>query len=449
MHIGVIGMGYVGLVTGACFAEFGVFVTCIDKNEKKIKSLKEGHAPFYEPGLEELVQRNIKEGRLTFSTDIADAVRSSLVIFIAVGTPPRGDGSADLKYVEEVAREIAANMDGYKVIVTKSTVPVGTGERIRKIVSRNLKEQVDFDIASNPEFLREGSAIEDFMRPNRVVIGVNSQQAIAIMKDLYKPLYLIETPFVITNIETAELIKYASNSFLATKISFINEIANLCEKVGADVHMVAKGMGLDQRISSKFLHPGPGYGGSCLPKDTRALLKMAEEHDIKLSIVDAVIRANERQREFMVKKIRDAMGVLKGKTIAILGLSFKPNTDDIRDAPSLYIIRKLLKEEARIRAYDPVVRSGELIAKSEELIANDSTLRALSSKLITYCKDPYDAAKGADAIVIVTEWNQFRNLDLDRLKKLLKDPYFFDFRNIYEPQRLREKGFKYFCVGRV
>ncbi|MEW6162610.1 MAG: UDP-glucose/GDP-mannose dehydrogenase family protein [Nitrospirota bacterium] len=448
MHIGVIGMGYVGLVTGACFAEFGVFVTCIDKSEKKIKSLKEGHAPFYEPGLEELVQRNIKEGRLTFSTDIADAVRSSLVIFIAVGTPPRGDGSADLRYVEEVAREIASNLDGYKVIVTKSTVPIGTGDRIRKIVSKNLKEQVDFDIVSNPEFLREGSAIEDFMRPNRVVIGVNSQQAIAIMKDLYKPLYLIETPFVITNIETAELIKYASNSFLATKVSFINEIANLCEKVGADVHMVAKGMGLDQRISSKFLHPGPGYGGSCLPKDTRALLKMAEEHDIKLGIVDAVIRANERQREFMVKKIRDAMGMLKGKTIAILGLSFKPNTDDIRDAPSLYIIRKLLKEEARIRAYDPVVRSGELIAKSKELIANDSTLRALSSKLITYCKDPYDAAKGADAIVIVTEWNQFRNLELDRLRKLLEGPYFFDFRNVYEPQRLREKGFKYFCVGR-
>lgn len=432
MHIGVIGIGYVGLVTAACFAEFGVFVTCIDKDKKRIKSLKEGRVPFYEPGLEELVQRNIKEGRLTFGTDIADAVRSSLVIFIAVGTPPRGDGSADLKYVEEVAREIASNLDGYKVIVTKSTVPVGTGDRIRKIVSKNLNEQVDFDIVSNPEFLREGSAIEDFMRPNRVVIGTNSHQAVAIMKDIYKPLYLIETPFLITNIETAELIKYASNSFLATKISFINEISNLCEKVGADVHMVAKGIGLDQRIGPKFLHPGPGYGGSCLPKDTKALLKMAAEHGVELGIVDAAVRANERQWESMTKKIRDAMGSLKGKTIAILGLSFKPNTDDLRDAPSLNIIKKLLKEEVRIRAYDPVSMKGAMSILSE----------------ITCCKDPYEAVKDANALVIVTEWNQFRNLELDRLKRLLKEPYFFDLRNIYEPQKLKKKGFKYFCVGR-
>lgn len=432
MHIGVIGTGYVGLVTGACFAEFGVFVTCVDKDTKKIKSLKDGHVPFYEPGLEELVQRNIKEGRLAFSTDIADAVRSSLVIFIAVGTPPRGDGSADLRYIEEVAKEIASNLDGYKVIVTKSTVPVGTGDRIRKIVSKNLKEQVDFDIVSNPEFLREGSAIEDFMRPNRVIIGANSQQAVAIMSDLYKPLYLIETPFVITNIKTAELIKYASNSFLAAKISFINEIANLCEKVGADVHMVAKGIGLDQRIGPKFLHPGPGYGGSCLPKDTRALLKMAEEQGVELSIVDAAVKANERQWESMIKKIRDAIGALKNKTIAILGLSFKPNTDDIREAPSLNIIKKLLKEGAKIRAYDPVSM------KTANSILPD----------ITYCKDPYEAVNGANALVIVTEWNQFRNLELDRLKRLLKEPYFFDLRNIYEPQKLKAKGFKYFSVGR-
>ena len=432
MHIGVIGTGYVGLVTGACFAEFGVFVTCVDKDTKKIKSLKDGHVPFYEPGLEELVQRNIKEGRLAFSTDIADAVRSSLVIFIAVGTPPRGDGSADLRYIEEVAKEIASNLDGYKVIVTKSTVPVGTGDRIRKIVSKNLKEQVDFDIVSNPEFLREGSAIEDFMRPNRVIIGANSQQAVAIMSDLYKPLYLIETPFVITNIKTAELIKYASNSFLAAKISFINEIANLCEKVGADVHMVAKGIGLDQRIGPKFLHPGPGYGGSCLPKDTLALLKMAEEQGVELSIVDAAVKANERQWESMIKKIRDAIGALKNKTIAILGLSFKPNTDDIREAPSLNIIKKLLKEGAKIRAYDPVSM------KSANSILPD----------ITYCKDPYEAVNGANALVIVTEWNQFRNLELDRLKRLLKEPYFFDLRNIYEPQKLKAKGFKYFSVGR-
>jgi UDPglucose 6-dehydrogenase len=455
MHIGIIGTGYVGLVTGACFAEFGLFVTCVDKDEKKIKSLKKGLIPFYEPGLDELVKRNIKQGRLNFTTKIAKAVESSLVIFIAVGTPRRGDGSADMKYVEEVAKGIAKHLDGYKVIITKSTVPVGTGEKLREIISKNLKEQIDFDIVSNPEFLREGSAIEDFMRPNRVVLGTKSPQAVAIMKDLYKPLYLIETPFVITNIETAELVKYASNSFLATKISFINEMAVLCEKVGADVHMVAKGMGLDQRIGSKFFHPGPGYGGSCLPKDTRALLKMAEEHDVELCIVDSVVRVNERQKEYMVKKIKDAMGVLEGKTIAILGLSFKPNTDDIREAPSLYIINSLLKERANIRAYDPVVKGRELIAKGKELTSMDSTLPAPSSKLITYCKDPYETAKGADAIVIVTEWNEFRNLELDRLRKLLKSPskaegpYFFDLRNIYEPQRLKEKGFKYFCVGRV
>ncbi|MBM4128735.1 MAG: UDP-glucose/GDP-mannose dehydrogenase family protein [Nitrospira sp.] len=433
MHIGIIGMGYVGLVTAACFAEFGVFVTCVDKDKKRIKSLKDGLVPFYEPGLEQLVKRNLKEGRLHFTTEITDAVTSSLVIFISVGTPPRGDGSADLKYVEEVAKEIAAHLDGYKVIVTKSTVPVGTGEKIRKSISRYLKEQIDFDIASNPEFLREGSAIEDFMRPNRVVIGARSQQAIAILKDLYKPLYLIETPFVITSIETAELIKYASNSFLATKISFINEIANLCERVGADVHMVAKGMGLDQRIGSKFLHPGPGYGGSCLPKDTKALLKIAEEHDIELGIISAAAKANERQREYIVRKIKGAMGILKGKTVAVLGLSFKPNTDDLRDAPSLHIIKSLLKDGARIRAYDPVsMKAAERMVPS-----------------ITYCKDSYEAAKGAHAVVIVTEWNQFRNLDIDRIKKLLKEPFFFDIRNIYEPDKLRDKGFKYFCVGRV
>jgi UDPglucose 6-dehydrogenase len=433
MHIGIIGTGYVGLVTGACFAEFGLFVTCVDKDEKKIKLLKEGVIPFYEPGLDELVKRNIKQGRLKFTTRTGKAVESSLVIFIAVGTPRRGDGSADLKYVEEVAREIAGHLDGYKIIVTKSTVPVGTGEKLREIISKNLKEQTDFDIVSNPEFLREGSAIEDFMRPNRVVIGTKSPQAIAIMKDLYKPLYLIETPFIVTNIETAELIKYASNSFLATKISFINEMANLCENIGADVHMVAKGMGLDQRIGSKFLHPGPGYGGSCLPKDTKALLMMAEEHDVELCIVNSAVRANERQKEFMVKKIRNAMGVLEGKTIAILGLSFKPNTDDIRDAPSLYIIQGLLKEKANIRVYDPVS-----MKEVEKIISG-----------IKYCKDSYDAAKGADALVIVTEWNQFRNLELDKIKKLLNGPYFFDLRNVYEPQRLKEKGFKYFCVGRT
>jgi UDPglucose 6-dehydrogenase len=433
MHIGIIGTGYVGLVTGACFAEFGLFVTCVDKDEKKIKALKKGEIPFYEPGLDELVKRNVKQGRLIFTTKIAKAVEASLVIFIAVGTPRRGDGSADMKYVEEVASEIANHMDDYKVIVTKSTVPVGTGEKIREIISRNLKSRTDFDIVSNPEFLREGSAIEDFMRPNRVVLGAASPQAVAIMKDLYKPLYLLETPFVITNIETAELIKYASNSFLATKISFINEIATLCEKVGADVHMVAKGMGLDQRIGSKFLHPGPGYGGSCLPKDTTALLKIAEDNNVHLGIVDAAVRANERQRGYMVERIKQSMGDLKGKTLAVLGLSFKPNTDDIRDAPSVPIIKTLLKEGAKIRAYDPVS-----MEEAEKILPE-----------IKYCKDPYNTLKGADALIIMTEWNQFRNLELDKIKALLNSPFFFDLRNIYDPQKMREKGFQYYSVGRA
>jgi UDPglucose 6-dehydrogenase len=432
MHIGIIGTGYVGLVTGACFAEFGLFVTCVDRDEKKIRLLKKGEIPFYEPGVDELVKRNLKQGRLQFTTKIEKAVESSLVIFIAVGTPRRGDGSADLKYVEEVAIAIAKAMDGYKVIVTKSTVPVGTGQKISDIISKNLGGKIDFDIVSNPEFLREGSAIEDFMRPNRVVIGAKSDHAVAIMKDLYKPLYLIETPFVITNIETAELIKYASNSFLATKISFINEMANLCERVGADVHMVAKGMGLDQRIGAKFLHPGPGYGGSCLPKDTNALIKMAEDHGMKLNVVGAAVQVNEKQKKHMVQKIRDAVGVLKGKTVAILGLSFKPNTDDIRDAPSIAVIRYLIQDKAKIRAYDPV--------------SMKEAAKVLSG--IQYCEDPYDTVKGADAVVIMTEWNLFRNLELDRIKKLMKGNCFFDLRNVYDPHKVKGKGFGYFGVGR-
>ena len=433
MHIGIIGAGYVGLVTGACFAEFGIFVTCVDKDEQKIKSLKKGKIPFYEPGLDTLVQKNVAQGRLKFTTKIAKAVESSLVIFIAVGTPRRGDGSADLKYVEGVAQEIASHINGYRVIVTKSTVPVGTGEKIREIISQNLREQTDFDIVSNPEFLREGSAIEDFMRPNRIVIGARSAQAVAIMQDLYKPLYLIETPFVITNIETAELIKYAANSFLATKISFINEISNLCERIGADVHMVAKGMGLDQRIGPKFLHPGPGFGGSCLPKDTSALLKIAEAHDVQLGIIDAAVSANEKQRAYMVQKIRDEMGSLKNKTLAVLGLAFKPNTDDIRDAPALTIIQSLQKEGAKIRAYDPV--------------AMKEAARQIPK--MKCCKDAYDAMKGADAVVLITEWNQFRNLDLARILTLLREPFFFDLRNVYDPQKMKAKGFRYFSVGRV
>lgn len=445
MHIGIIGTGYVGLVTGACFAEFGVFVTCVDKDRQKIRSLKKGIIPFYEPGLEDLVCRNLKQGRLNFTTDIGKAVKDSLVIFIAVGTPPRGDGSADMKYIDEVAKKIALHINEYKVIVTKSTVPVGTGKRIEKIISENLgrkrqkgeelqtfKSSKPFDIVSNPEFLREGAAIEDFMRPNRVVIGARSPQAIAIMKDLYKPLYLIETPFVITDIETAELIKYTSNAFLATKISFINEISNLCERVGADVNIVAKAMGLDQRIGPKFLHAGPGFGGSCFPKDTRAILKIAEEQDVELGIIKAAVAANERQKELAFDKIKKGIGKIKGQIIAILGLSFKPNTDDMREAPSIYLINKLLKEGATIRAYDP---------------ASMENARKIFPE-ITFCKDSYDAVKGADAIVIVTEWNQFRNLDLAKIKRLMRQPLFFDLRNIYDPEKMRSFGFKYFSIGR-
>ncbi len=444
MHIAVIGTGYVGLVTGACFSEFGIFVTCVDKDEDKIEKLKNGIIPFYEPGLEDVVKRNFKQDRLKFTTDIGEAVEESLVIFIAVGTPPRGDGSADLSYVDEVARQIAQHIKSYKVIVTKSTVPVGTGERIKRIISEELiksgQSNIEdlFDIVSNPEFLREGAAIEDFMRPNRVVIGAVSQQAIAIMKDLYRPLYLIETPFVITNIETAELIKYASNSFLATKISFINEIANLCERVGADVNVVAKGMGLDGRIGPKFLHAGPGFGGSCFPKDTRALLKLASEYGVELGIVDAAIKANQRQLSISTEKIKNALlehrntKNLKGLTIAILGLSFKPNTDDIREAPAIYIIHELLSDMANIKAYDPAAM------ENARTVFPD----------IQYCSDAYDACNGADALVIVTEWNQFRNLELERVKSLLRQPYFFDLRNIYDPQKMKTMGFKYYSTGR-
>ena len=432
MNICILGTGYVGLITGVCFAEFGLNVTCVDSDEKKIKSIAKGIVPFYEPGLEELLRGNLKTDRLHFTTNTAKAVDSSLVVFIAVGTPPRGDGSADMAHVEDVAREIATHIKSYKVIVTKSTVPVGTGESLRKIISKNLKESVDFDIVSNPEFLREGAGIEDFMRPNRVIIGASSDQAIAIMKDLYRSLYLIDTPFVITDVKTAELIKYASNAFLATKVSFINEIANLCESVGADVHVVAKAMGLDRRIGPKFLHPGPGYGGSCFPKDTSALLQIAKKSKVALGIIEAVVKANENQKERAVKKIKKTIGMLKGQTICILGLSFKPNTNDLRDAPSLYIINKLLKAGAKIRAYDPVA-----MEDAKKIFPK-----------ITCCKDSYDAAKGSDALVIVTEWNQFRNLDLGRLKSLAKKEFFFDLRNIYEPDKVREQGFKYYSVGR-
>ncbi len=432
MNISVIGSGYVGLITGACFAEFGLNVTCVDNDLKKVRSLKKGVVPFYEPGLEELMQRNIKAGRMHFTSDMAEAVESALVVFIAVGTPPRGDGSADMKYVEAVAKEIADHIHTYKVIVTKSTVPVGTGEKVKKIISKHLKENIDFDVVSNPEFLREGAGIEDFMRPNRIVIGTSSDQATAIMKDLYRPLYLIETPIVITDVKTAELIKYASNAFLAVKISFINELANLCEVVGANVQTVARGMGLDRRIGPKFLHAGPGYGGSCFPKDTLALLQIGKENDVDLGVISATVKANEYQKEKAAKEIMNAMGKVKGKTLCMLGLSFKPNTNDLRDAPSLYIINKLLKAGAKVRAYDPVA-----MKDAKKILPK-----------ITYCKDVYEAVKGADAVVITTEWNQFRNLDLNKIKKTAKGKFFFDLRNIYEPQRMSKLGFTYYSVGR-
>src|SRR5687767_3456247 len=354
MHIAVIGTGYVGLVTGACFAEFGVDVTCVDVDAEKIERLKAGVMPIYEPGLEQLVNKNAQAGRLSFTTNVQEAVEQALVIFLAVGTPPLPDGSPDLSFVESAARSVAEHMNGYKVIVTKSTVPIGTGERIRELIREHRKSTLAFGIVSNPEFLREGAAINDFMRPDRVVIGSSDQEAIAIMRDLYRPLYLIEAPVVITSLEAAELTKYAANAFLATKISFINEIANLCEKIGCDVHDVAKAMGMDKRIGSKFLHPGPGFGGSCFPKDTRALASVARQFGCDSLVVDAVIEVNQRQRKAMLPKIEKLVGGLKGKTVAVLGLAFKPETDDMREAPSIEIIRGLLERGAHIRAYHPV-----------------------------------------------------------------------------------------------
>ncbi len=433
MNICVVGAGYAGLVTAACFAEFGLRVTCVDKDERKIESLKQGKVPFFEPGLEEMVQRNMAQGRLSFSTDLAWGVRNSLVIFICVGTPSKEDGSVDLSAVDEVAAQIGEALDGYKLVVTKSTVPVGTTRRVEAIIREKSKGKYHFDVANNPEFLREGSAVEDFMRPNRVIIGAESDQARAILRDLYSPLYLIEAPFVITNIQTSEMIKYASNAFLATKISFINEMALLCDKLGADVYQVARAMGLDQRIGPKFLHPGPGFGGSCFPKDTRALAHFAREAGVELEIVEAVIRVNKRQREWAVKRIEEALGGIKDKTVALLGLTFKPNTDDIREAPAIYIAQEILTRGGRLRAYDPV--------------GMENASHVLNGN-VTFCSDAYDAATGSDALVIATEWNQFRNLDMDRMKELLARPILVDLKNIYDPERIRDKGFEYYGVGR-
>lgn len=433
MNICVVGVGYVGLVTGACFAELGINVFCIDNDRDKIENLKKGIIPIYEPGLTEMVVRNQEQGRLHFDTELEPAIAQSLVVFIAVGTPQSANGAADLKYVWQVGESIGRHMEGYKVIVTKSTVPVGTGQKLARLISDNQPHAMPFDIVSNPEFLREGSAIEDFMRPNRVVVGAESDQAKAIMRDLYAPLYLLGTPFVITDVITSEMIKYASNAFLATKISFINEMANLCEILGADVNVVAKGIGLDGRIGSKFLHAGPGYGGSCFPKDTAALASLAESYGYDFRIVKAVMEVNRNQRARMTDKISKALnGNVAGKKIAVLGLTFKPNTDDMRESPSLAILPPLMRAGAAVKAYDP--------AGMEEA---RHYLPGLE-----YGKDAYDTIKGADALVLLTEWNQFRNLDWNKVKELMAGNIVLDLRNIYLPEKVREYGFVYYSVGR-
>ena len=433
MRIAMIGTGYVGLVSGACFSEFGTDVVCVDKDEEKIGRLIKGEIPIYEPGLDDLVEKNVAAGRLSFTTDLAAAVHGADAVFIAVGTPSRrGDGHADLSYVFAAAEEIGRALNGYTVVVTKSTVPVGTGREVHRII-RETRPDADFDVASNPEFLREGSAIEDFMRPDRVVIGAESERAVDVLRQLYRPLFLLETPILFTAIETAELIKYAANTFLATKITFINEIANLCEKVGANVQDVARGIGLDGRIGAKFLHAGPGYGGSCFPKDTLALVRTAQEYGTPLRIVETVVDVNETRKQAMARKIIEACGgSVNGKTIAVLGLTFKPNTDDMRDSPSLAIVPELQKAGATVRAYDPVG-----MKEAKKLLSG-----------VEFCDDAYATMDGADALAIVTEWNEFRLLDLARVKKLLSQPLMVDLRNIYKGDEMQTAGIDYYSVGR-
>jgi len=430
----MVGTGYVGLVSGACLADFGNRVICVDIAEARLASIRDGVMPIYEPGLKELVARNHSAGRLVFTTDLKAAVEDSLVVFSAVGTPERADGSCDLSAVFKVAKDVASNMGGYKVFVQKSTVPVGTSELVGEVIRENLAKPVEFDRVSNPEFLREGSAIEDFMRPNRVVIGVESGRAREIMGEIYRPLYLLETPIVFTTIRTAELIKYASNAFLATKISFINEIAELCEKVGADVDEVAKAMGLDRRIGPKFLHAGVGYGGSCLPKDVAAIIHTAEDADVPLRIIKAAAEVNRTLMDRLLGKIRAELSSLAGKTVAVIGVSFKPNTDDVRESPGVRLIDRLLAEGARVHAYDPV--------------ALDNVRRIFGDR-ISYGKDSYAVVSGADALVIMTEWNEFRVLDLGAIKKLLRNPVVFDCRNIYQPETMEKMGFRYHSFGRT
>ncbi|HWA90072.1 MAG TPA: UDP-glucose/GDP-mannose dehydrogenase family protein [Rhizomicrobium sp.] len=433
MRIAMIGTGYVGLVSGACLSEFGHDVVCIDKDEAKVAALRAGTIPIFEPGLDEVVAANVKAGRLSFATGMAEAVAGAEAVFIAVGTPSRrGDGHADLSYVFAAAEELAAHLTGYTVVVTKSTVPVGTGRRVKEVIAR-ARPGAQFDVCSNPEFLREGSAIEDFRRPDRVVVGCDSARARDVMREIYRPLYLHDTPMVLTSLESSELIKYAANAFLATKITFINEMAELCEKVGGDVQDVARGIGLDGRIGSKFLHAGPGFGGSCFPKDTLALLKTSQDSGAPTRIVEAVVAVNEARKLRMAEKIDAAFGGVKGKTIAVLGLTFKPNTDDMRDAPSLVILPWLQKAGAIIRSYDP-----EGTREAAKLMAD-----------IGAQNNAYDALDGADGVVILTEWNEFRALDFARMKALLKRPLMVDLRNIYRPAQMAAAGFTYVSVGRA
>ena len=432
MKIVMIGSGYVGLVSGVCFADFGHSVTCVDKDAAKIAALEAGRIPIYEPGLDELVAKNVRDGRLTFSTDLAGPAAEADAVFIAVGTPSRrGDGHADLSYVYAAARELAPALTGFTVVVTKSTVPVGTGDEVERII-RETAPEVDVAVVSNPEFLREGAAITDFKRPDRIVVGLEDERAREVMTEVYRPLYLNASPLLFTDRRTAELIKYAANAFLAMKITFINEIADLCEKVGADVQQVARGIGSDGRIGAKFLHAGPGYGGSCFPKDTMALVKTAQDHDAPIRLIETTVAVNDQRKRAMARKIVAAAGGdERGKTVAILGLTFKPNTDDMREAPSLSIIQALQDAGAEVRAYDP-----EGTEQARGMLAG-----------VTFCANPYEAAEGASAVAIVTEWDQFRALDLARLKSLLADPVMVDLRNIYRPEELARHGFRHVGVG--
>lgn len=432
MNVCVVGSGYVGLVTGACLADFGMNVVGVDKDASKVTMLTGGRVPIYEPGLETIVQKNMAEGRLRFTTDLAPAIEAAQVIFIAVGTPPLPDGSADLTFIREVAHSIGEHLNGYKVVVTKSTVPIGTGKMIEEIVRTGSAGRHAFAVVSNPEFLREGSAIEDFMQPDRVVIGTRDPRAIEMMLDVYSPLHAADVPFVITDVESAELIKYASNGFLATKISFINEIAVLCEALGANVEVVARGMGLDNRIGPKFLNAGPGFGGSCFPKDTRAVAQIARDHGREFRIIEAVLTVNEETQSRMVEKITQELGSIEGKTLAVLGLAFKPNTDDIRESPALPVVRALIDRGAHVRTFDPAAMEA---------------CRPILPEA-TFCENAYETAAGADAVIILTEWNPFRKLELDRLRRLVKTPLIIDLRNLYEPEKMAEAGFDYVSIGR-